>query len=287
MRNFLSITFADRARLRALVKDRNASQKHVRRAQIALLKAKGGGTSAIMRDTDKSKTTVWRWQERFADEGFEGRLRDKTRPLAPLQARPLDRRARHRLELCNAAGRDYVLDGRGHGRAAGISVSIWRAHGPPNNPNSRATSYFRRDRLSPTQSHRAHVLPPRGLETHRHPLRQTRSQHRTVISGIVHVLKTGCRWRDVSPVYGPPTTIYNRYNRWSQRRVWQRIFEKMAAAGPIRGERSIDSSHVKAHRSASGSKGGSLKKRSAARGTEGRARFMLWPMIAADRSLSR
>src|SRR6202020_2959820 len=60
-----------------------------------------------------------------------------------------------------------------------------------------------------------------------------------------------------------------------------------AAAGPIPDELSIDSSHVKVRRSASGSKRGSLKKRSAARGTEGRARFMLWPMIAADRSLSR
>ena len=60
-----------------------------------------------------------------------------------------------------------------------------------------------------------------------------RVDDRTVISGILHVLKTGCRWRDVPPVYGPPTTIYNRYNRWSQRRVWQRIFEKMAAAGPL------------------------------------------------------
>ena len=114
-----------------------------------------------------------------------------------------------------------------------------------------------------------------------------RVDDRRVISGILHVLKTGCRWRDVPPVYGPPTTIYNCYNRWSQRRVWQRIFEKMAAAGPILDELSIDSSHVKAHRSASGSKRGSLKKRSAARGAEGRARFMLWPMIAADRSLSR
>ena len=54
-----------------------------------------------------------------------------------------------------------------------------------------------------------------------------RVDDRTVISGILHVLKTGCRWRDVPSVYGPPTTIYNRYNRWSQRRVWQRIFEKM------------------------------------------------------------
>src|SRR5271154_253890 len=114
-----------------------------------------------------------------------------------------------------------------------------------------------------------------------------RVDDRRVLSGILHVLKTGCRWRDVPPVYGPPTTIYNRYNRWSQRRVWQRIFEKMAAAGPIPVELSIDSSHVKAHRSASGSKRGSLKKRSAARGAEGRARSMLWPMIAADRSLSR
>jgi transposase len=76
------------------------------------------------------------------------------------------------------------------------------------------------------------------------------------ISGLLHVLKTGCRWRDLPPVYGLPTTIYNRYNRWSQRRVWQRIFEKMAAGGPILDELSIDSRHVKAHRSASGSKRG-------------------------------
>src|SRR5215469_16370071 len=113
-----------------------------------------------------------------------------------------------------------------------------------------------------------------------------RVDDRAVISGILHVLKTGCRWRDVPPVYGPPTTIYNRYNRWSQRRVWQRMFEKMAAAGPIPDELSIDSSHVKAHRSGAAKKG-SLKKRSVAAGVEGRARSMLWPMIAADRSLFR
>jgi transposase len=41
------------------------------------------------------------------------------------------------------------------------------------------------------------------------------------ISGILHVLKTDCRWRDVPSIYGPLTTIYNRYNRWSQRRERQ------------------------------------------------------------------
>jgi transposase len=44
-----------------------------------------------------------------------------------------------------------------------------------------------------------------------------RVDDRRVISGILHVLKTGCRWRDVPPEYGPATTIYNRYNRWSRR----------------------------------------------------------------------
>jgi transposase len=114
-----------------------------------------------------------------------------------------------------------------------------------------------------------------------------RVDDRTVISGILHVLKTGCRWRDVPSAYGPPTTVYNRYHRWSHRHIWQRIFERMAAAGPVPDELSIDSTHIKAHRSASGAKRGSLKKRSAARVVEERPKSMLWPMIAADRLPSR
>lgn len=114
-----------------------------------------------------------------------------------------------------------------------------------------------------------------------------RVDDRRVISGILHVLKTGCRWRDVPPQYGPPTTVYNRYHRWSQRRIWQRIFEKMAAAGPVPEELSIDSSHVKAHRSAQttkgGSKGGRGRRRLARRAAEERAKSMLWPMLKADR----
>jgi transposase len=75
-----SVTPADMTRLCALVRDRNAPQKHVWRAQIILLSADGVGTNAVMRETSKSKTCVWRWQERFAAEGVDGLLRDKTRP---------------------------------------------------------------------------------------------------------------------------------------------------------------------------------------------------------------
>ena len=71
---------ADRVRLAALVNDRNTSQKHAWRAEIVLLTDDGSGTNEIMRRTGKSKTCVWRWQERFMEEGFDGLLRDKTRP---------------------------------------------------------------------------------------------------------------------------------------------------------------------------------------------------------------
>jgi transposase len=113
-----------------------------------------------------------------------------------------------------------------------------------------------------------------------------RVDDRRVISGILHVLKTGCRWRDVPAPYGPPTTVYNRYHRWSRRGIWQRMFERMAAAGSVPQELAIDSSHVKAHRSAQGSKGGRGRKRLARRVAEERAKSMLWPMIRADRSPS-
>ncbi|WP_408887751.1 transposase [Teichococcus wenyumeiae] len=53
---------------------------------------------------------------------------------------------------------------------------------------------------------------------------------RRVISGILHVLRSGCRWRDCPPEYGPATTICNRYSRWSAQGIWKRIFERLAAA---------------------------------------------------------
>jgi transposase len=85
MRKDISITLCetDRQRLEALVADRNTPQKHVWRARIVLLSADGLGTNAIMAATGTAKTTVWRWQARFMEEGVEGLLRDKTRPPMP------------------------------------------------------------------------------------------------------------------------------------------------------------------------------------------------------------
>jgi transposase len=91
-----------------------------------------------------------------------------------------------------------------------------------------------------------------------------RADDRRVISGILHVLKSGCRWCDCPPEYGPPTTIYNRFVRWAERGVWERLFRELARRGRSTETQMIDSTHIKAHRSASGGKGGSRNRRLAA-----------------------
>ena len=71
---------ADRTELQALIANRNTPRKLVWRAEIVLATADGSGTTEIMRRTGMSKPTVWRWQERYLDEGVPGLRRDKTRP---------------------------------------------------------------------------------------------------------------------------------------------------------------------------------------------------------------
>ena len=135
---------SDHRRLEALVGNRNTAQNHVWRAKIVLLSADGLGTVEIMRRTGKSKTCVWRWQERFAEEGVEGLLRDKTRPS---RIAPLGPEVATRVVALTLADPPFEAT---HWTAAmmagktGISVSsvqrIWRAHG-----------------LQPHQIGRAHV----------------------------------------------------------------------------------------------------------------------------------
>ena len=124
---------ADRRRLEALVGDRNVAQKHVWRARIVLHSADGIGTNGIMRRTGKSKTCVWRWQERFAQEGYDGLLRDKTRPsrIPPLGPEVAERVVALTLSDPPAEATHWVAAMMA--KATGISVSsvqrIWRAHG--------------------------------------------------------------------------------------------------------------------------------------------------------------
>ncbi len=135
MRSGIAITVSadDRRRLEAVVTDRNAAQKHVWRARIVLLTADGLGTAAIMRETGKSKTCVWRWQERFMAEGVGGLLRDKTRP--PGKAPVAEDKVAEvvRLTLAPPPHEATHWTAQAMAKAVRLAVStvqkIWKAHG--------------------------------------------------------------------------------------------------------------------------------------------------------------
>jgi transposase len=107
-----------------------------------------------------------------------------------------------------------------------------------------------------------------------------------VISGIIHVLKSGCRWQDCPSAYGPPTTIYNRFHRWAGRGLWQKLFATLVQVSPD-DVQMIDSTSSKAHRSAAGGKGGLVHRRSAAPVAAERRKFMLLLTAADGPSLSK
>jgi transposase len=109
----------------------------------------------------------------------------------------------------------------------------------------------------------APLLPnkPRGVP---------RVDDRRVISGIIHVLKSGGRWTDAPSCYGPRKTLYNRFVRWAAKGVWGEVFHALSAAGGPPAKVLLDSSAVKAHRCASGGKGESGPRPSAARAGAGR-----------------
>ena len=100
-----------------------------------------------------------------------------------------------------------------------------------------------------------------------------RVDDRRVISGIIHMSKTGARWRDCPADYGPYTTIYNRFNRWSKQGVWEDVFYALTGSSGVIGAAAVDSTHVEAHRSAAGAKRRTSGTPSADRAADGRLRF--------------
>ena len=135
MRTGISITLKpiDRRRLTTVARDRNAPHKHVWRTEIVLLSADGVGTNEIMRRTGKSKICVWRWQERFMQAGYDGLLRDKTRPsrIPPLGSDIAKRVVA--LTRTDAPVEATHWTATMKAKAVGISASsvqrIWRTHG--------------------------------------------------------------------------------------------------------------------------------------------------------------
>jgi len=135
MRTGISFTVSasEQRQLERVIEDPQSRQKHVWRAQIVVLTAAGHGTVEIMRRTGKSKTCVWRWQERYMHDGVEGLLRDKTRPpgTAPIAAEHVKKIVALTLAPPLHEATHWTL--RAMARVAGVAAStvqsIWQAHG--------------------------------------------------------------------------------------------------------------------------------------------------------------
>jgi transposase len=120
--------------------------------------------------------------------------------------------------------------------------------------------------LSTQEWKRIEPLLPRGRRG------AHRVDDRRVISGVMHMLRSGARWRDCPAEYGPYTTIYNRFNRWSKQGIWEAIFYTLTGSSGVVSSAAVDTTHIKVHRSAGGAKGRPSATRSAARAAAAPAR---------------
>ncbi|MBQ4568001.1 MAG: transposase, partial [Desulfovibrio sp.] len=77
-----------------------------------------------------------------------------------------------------------------------------------------------------------------------------RVDDRRIVSGIIYVIKQGLQWKDAPREYGPYKTLYNRFIRWSRMGVFNRIFAELVEQNGSTTRLMIDSTHLKAHRTA-------------------------------------
>ena len=122
----------DRERLAAIIADRNRPRKHVERARIVLASADRGPVQWVADSLGLSRPTAWRWQQRFAEAGVEGLLRDRTRKPGkpPIAA---DKAAQVVALTCTEPPHQAThWTGRAMAKAMGLSLRsvqrIWQAH---------------------------------------------------------------------------------------------------------------------------------------------------------------
>jgi len=128
----VTVSTEDRARLAAIIDDRNRPLKHIQRAQIILFSADRLPVLQVARRAGASRPAVWRWQIRYAEAGVDGLLRDKTRPPGRTPVPTATVAQVLALTKSEPSGEATHWTGRAMAKAVGLSLRtvqrIWEAH---------------------------------------------------------------------------------------------------------------------------------------------------------------
>ena len=123
---------SDKARLADIIGNRSLAFKHLLRARIVLLSAERLNVQDVARQAGVSRPAVWRWQQRYGEEGVDGLLRDKTRPpgTPPVPQARVHAVVERTLRAPPGAATHWT--GRAMAKAMGLSLRsvqrIWAAH---------------------------------------------------------------------------------------------------------------------------------------------------------------
>jgi transposase len=88
----------------------------------------------------------------------------------------------------------------------------------------------------------------------------TAKDNRLFVEAVIYRYRASIPWRDVSERFGDGNNITRRHKRWSDRGVWQRVFEHLAKDADNE-YAMIDSTIVRAHQHSAGAKGGTANRK--------------------------
>src|SRR5215831_13643940 len=138
------LSAGEREQLTAIATDRNRPQKHIERAQIVLASADRHPAQQVAQSTGVSRPTVWRWQQRFAESGIDGLVRDRTRK--PGKA-PIAAETAARVVAMTCTEPPHEAPGHRRRSPAPGSHRTWRADFPHQRSSAVASQHCKRLQL--------------------------------------------------------------------------------------------------------------------------------------------
>ena len=91
----------------------------------------------------------------------------------------------------------------------------------------------------------------------------TAKNNRRFVDAVLWIARTGAHWRELPEEFGKWNSVFQRYNRWSAKGVWESLF-KALADDPDFEFVMMDATIIRAHQHSAGAKGGVRRRKTLA-----------------------